>query len=160
MSLATRLTVKEIQQGIVSCGIWNFRQNIFIPNVSWGLLPYEADMLIMDKSGYVTEIEIKRSWEDLMADFKKEHSHDAVQVYRLYFCIPEGLVERFCEWYEKYYIDGGTMNFGLLSYNELGEVKKRGGCGYAEQMSRRKLFIEERLQLARLGCMRLWNSKK
>ena len=51
---------------------WGIRNNIIVPNVSWGMLDYEADLLIMNKTGYVTEIEIKRSWSDFLADFKKD----------------------------------------------------------------------------------------
>lgn len=52
-----------------------------IPNLSWGLLDYEADFVAISKSGYMTEVEIKRSFEDFKADFSKKHKHDAEQVY-------------------------------------------------------------------------------
>ena len=59
-----------------------------IPNLSWGLLQYEADFVVVSKSGYLTEVEIKRSYSDFLADFKKKHSHDAEQVYYFYYCVP------------------------------------------------------------------------
>ena len=71
----TKLTIDEIELAIVNSGIFNKRGDIFVPNVSWGLLNHEADMVVMTKSGYLTEIEIKRSWEDFKADFKKPHEH-------------------------------------------------------------------------------------
>ena len=71
----TKLTVDEIQLALYNSGIWNKRQDIFVPNLSWGLLNHEADLVILTKSGYLTEVEIKRSWEDFKADFKKEHEH-------------------------------------------------------------------------------------
>lgn len=71
----TKLTIDEIELAIVNSGIFNKRNDIIVPNVSWGLLNHEADMVVMTKSGYLTEIEIKRSWEDFKADFKKPHEH-------------------------------------------------------------------------------------
>ena len=56
----TKLTVDEIQIALRNSGIWNKRQDIFIPNLSWGLLNYEADLVIITKSGYLTEVEISR----------------------------------------------------------------------------------------------------
>lgn len=46
----TRLTIDEIQLALRNSGIWNKRQDIFIPNLSWGLLDYEADFVIMSVS--------------------------------------------------------------------------------------------------------------
>ena len=162
MSLATTLTVKEIQQAIVSHGAWKYRENIFVPNLSWGLLPYEADLVILNKRGYLTEIEIKRSWEDFMADFKKSHTHDAPQVYELYYCLPKALVDKARAWYKEQGRGEGcdNGNFAVLSYDENGNVTEERGFGWSHQPNRRKLFIEEQLQVARLGCMRLWNVKK
>ena len=41
------------------------RNDIAIPNLSWSLLDYEADLIILIKTGYVTEFGIKCSFEDL-----------------------------------------------------------------------------------------------
>ena len=63
--LQTTLTVKEIEEMIINNPLYfNIRTDIAIPNLSWSLLDYEADLIIMNKSGYVTEFEIKRSFED------------------------------------------------------------------------------------------------
>ena len=42
-----------------------------IPNVSYSLFHYEADLLVIRKSGYCLEIEIKVSSKDIKADLKK-----------------------------------------------------------------------------------------
>ena len=47
----------------------NLRQEILVPNVSWGLVSWgECDLLAVSAAGYVTEYEIKLS----LADFKRE----------------------------------------------------------------------------------------
>ncbi len=49
------------------------RQWMVIPNASWGLgLGYEADLLVISKSGYASEIEIKISVADFKKDLQKE----------------------------------------------------------------------------------------
>ena len=62
----TKLSVNEIMLLIVGNPVWcNIRTDIVVPNLSWGLLNHEADLAIIRKSGYLTEIEIKRSYQDL-----------------------------------------------------------------------------------------------
>ena len=71
--VCTELTVKDIQASLAS--YFGIRNNIIVPNVSWGMLDYEADLLIMNKTGYVTEIEIKRSWSDFWRILRKMNMH-------------------------------------------------------------------------------------
>ena len=67
----TKLTVHEIEDLIVSYE-GGVRNKLCVPNVSWGLgIDYEADLLIITKTGYCTEYEIKRSYSDFLADMKK-----------------------------------------------------------------------------------------
>lgn len=151
----TKLTVDEIQIALRNSGIWNKRQDIFIPNLSWGLLDYEADLVIITKSGYLTEVEIKRSWEDFKADFKKTHKHDDPRVYKFYYCVPESILDRVIDFLREKY---GTIYPSVLGVSENGSIGFYGnGTPYR---GGRKLFIEEQLTAARLGCMRVWNLKE
>ena len=72
----------------------NPRQNLIVPNVSWGLGLYEKDLLVLTQSGYAWEIEIKVSLSDLIADKKKIHHHYSEKIKRLYFAVPEALQEK------------------------------------------------------------------
>ena len=70
----TNLSVNEIMLLVVENPIFcNIRTDIVIPNLSWGLLNHEADLAIINKSGYLTEIEIKRSYQDLKKDFEMQN---------------------------------------------------------------------------------------
>ena len=151
----TKLTVDEIQIALRNSGIWNKRQDIFIPNLSWGLLNYEADLVIITKSGYLTEIEIKRSWADFKADFKKGHEHDDPRVYNFYYCVPESISARVAEFLQEKY---GAGRPSVLCVSEEGNIKHY--CGGWPHRGGRKLFLEEQLPAARLGCMRVWNLKE
>lgn len=81
---------------------FGFERNIIAFNVqgiSW-ILPlfHECDMVVVSmKSHLLTEIEIKRSWTDFCADFKKEHHHEnhgAIETSSFWYAIPEGFYEK------------------------------------------------------------------
>lgn len=151
----TKLTIDEIELAIVNSTLFNKRTDIFVPNVSWGLLNHEADLVIMTKSGYLTEIEIKRSWEDFKADFKKDHQHDDEKVYKFYYCVPSSIKDKVIELLRSKY----EYIPAVLSYTDEGGVYDlRVGNPYTK--GARKLFLEEQLTIARLGCMRVWNLKQ
>lgn len=151
----TKLTIDEIELAIVNSGIFNKRNDIIVPNVSWGLLNHEADMVVMTKSGYLTEIEIKRSWEDFKADFKKGHGHDDVRIYKLYYCVPVSIRDKVINHFKEICND---MIPGIMTYDDDCNVRiENNSYPYT---GGRKLFLEEQLIIARLGCMRIWNLKQ
>lgn len=151
----TNLSIHQIELAVAQ--VFGVRNNIIVPNVSWGFFAtHEADLVIINKTGYLTEVEIKRSWQDFLNDFKKHTTHDEGKVMWKYFALPESLCEK--AW--RYLRDNGHRDWGVIQYNE-------GGCawvkyhpdnkGHSDQ--RKKLFLEEKLAIARLGCMRIWKLK-
>ena len=155
--LATKLSVRDIQLALYNSSQWNKRNYLFVPNVSWGLFDYELDLAIMSKDGYVTEIEIKRSWEDFLADFKKKHTHNDEKVYYFYYCVPLSLASKVCDYIEQHFENDGEKP-AVFYYTEDGFIG-RTNTGIAYRPGKhRKLFLEERYQLARLGVFRFWKS--
>ena len=129
-----------------------------VPNISYGLLSYEADFVAMSKTGYLTEVEIKRSFSDFKADFKKKHLHDDQLIYSFYYCVPESILEKV-----KYFLlekfEKRSDCPALLYYTESGIVNKVPYFGYTgafRNKCARKLFYEEQVKFARLGCFRYW----
>ena len=139
-------TAKEIETRIAF--YFGTRANVIVPNVYWGLMPYECDMLVMPMSGHVYEIEIKVSKGDLVADKKKNHTHDSDRVRKLYFAIPEKL--------EKH-IEHIPAKAGILIVNKTGGVRKLREPEV--NLTAIKLSAQEQFQLARLGAMRVWTLK-
>ena len=161
--LSTNLTVKQIQYCLRYSGYWNPRSDLMVPNVSWGLLPYEADFIIMTPNGYLTEIEIKRSFEDFKADFKKNHEHNDERIYHFYYCVPVSIKDKVIEFLnETYKYSGERSKPALLTYNELGSItKERYGYSTARRNPKvRKLFLEEQLKLAKLAAFRYWSTEE
>jgi len=74
---------------------FGIRANLIIPNVSWGFdLLYEADLVVVTRSRYAYEIELKVSKSDLKAEKnKRAFAHNADCFKRLYFAMPEDIYE-------------------------------------------------------------------
>ena len=175
-------TLNEIEIALAKTDKFNYIKNIVVFNVN-GLsetLPvfHECDMLVCSKSGYLTEIEIKRSWSDFLNDFKKKHNHNNFGIIKyLYYCIPLSIFEKVQikleEEYDKRKNKDGFNYSGIITYDESLNIKFHSHrfkvClnnkeeyhfltptlnGY------KKLFIEQQLELARLGTIRLIGLKE
>lgn len=159
MAADTTLSITQIELGLAQ--YFNFRNNVIVPKVSWGLLNHEADLLILNKSGYLTEIEIKRSWADFLADFRKQHNHEDSKVSWYYYAVPESIVDK-CR-AKLAEVDPGHK-WGLICYSESWDglcvpVIESHPSNIHLHRGDKKLFIEEQFQLARLGAMRTWSLK-
>jgi hypothetical protein len=157
MNKLNKITTIEIETRLA--GYFNYRQNIIVPNISWGLNLHECDLLVLRKSGYATEIEIKISKSDLKADLKKGHNHTdkANRISELYFAIPDYMID--CV----YLIpeDAGILilkrnqyyhHFNFLEVKRLRKAKIN--------KNRSKFCDNEILKLAHLGTMRIWKLKQ
>lgn len=126
--------------------------NLIVPNVYWSMFLYELDLLILTKSGYAYEVEIKVSKQDLNNDLNKKHQHSSKKIKYLYFAIPEKLLKHEHLIPEK---------AGILV------IKKNRNDKYYCSLYRKPTMLnnykftnDERYQIARLGTIRIWNLKK
>lgn len=152
----TNLSIHEIELAIAQA--FGVRNNIIVPNVSWGFFAtHEADLVIINKTGYMTEVEIKRSWQDFLNDFKKHTTHDEGKVMWKYFAVPQSLCEK--AW--QYLCDNGHRDWGVIQYTESGGAwVVHSPNNIHDKIASKKLFLEEKLAIARLGCMRIWSLKE
>ena len=155
----TKLTIDQIHLALRNSNLWNKRSDIMVSNLSWGLLPYEADFVVVSKSGYMTEIEIKRSWEDFKADTKKEHKHDDERVYKFAYCVPESICGKVIAYIRAQNPDVPDYRLPAVIYysEDMGIGLTELNCFDNYNSTKcRKLFIEEMLTVARLGQLRYW----
>jgi hypothetical protein len=145
-----KITTTEIETRVA--GYFNYRKNIIVPNVSWGIGLHECDLLVIRDSGYAIEVEIKISKSDLRADAKKEHHHLSNRIKELYFAIPDYLED--CIEYipERAGVLVLSRYQGGLSCYTKRKAKFNLNC--------RKFTQEEQLKVAHLGTMRIWNLKR
>jgi hypothetical protein len=140
--------------------MFNPRVNLIVPNVSWGLNLHECDLLVVTKSGYAYEVEIKISRADLKADMRKRHGHHSKLIRRLYFSIPRTLLH--C-------IEFVPARAGIISVGDPEVWLSKNDDDYFSCNIEREAEIlpgapplseSERFQVARLGTMRIWSLKK
>ena len=139
---------------------FNYRQNLIVPNVHWGMnLLYEADMVVLRKSGWAVEIEIKVTAADIKADTKKRHQHDSRLFKELWFAVPIELAEHpmipahagiLAAW--RY--DGGRVGYGHSQKPYL-----KGTRAPTVRRDAKKWSDADRIKLLSLGSMRVWTLK-
>lgn len=125
------------------------KQLAVVPNVSWGLLNWEADLIVCSKAGYLTEIETKISMADWKADLAKAKfgmPQFNEYIRRFYYCAPAQLASRFEE-------VGIPTWAGVIAIDGRGHIDL---LRQPENTHARKLRDKEILQLLRLGSMKAW----
>ena len=140
--------------------------NLIVPNVSWGFHIHECDLLIISKSGFLTEVEIKVSKADLIKDKQKLHNHSDRRIKHLYFAIPFELIKykdlipdragilavvRQHIIYRSY---SGDNKISQSSYYRAYEIRP------AKKNKTEPISDTDRYNIARLGTMRIWSLKK
>lgn len=163
----TKRTLYEIEVALSKLAEFDYRKNIIAFNVN-GIsekLPifHECDMLVCSKSGYLTEIEIKRSWSDFLSDFKKKHKHESEGLIKyFYYCLPS--VFDLDKTY-KILEENGVVYSGIYFYDEYLNFQFHAAKIYDDYYAKRyipckKIFIEQRLEIARLASMRVIGLKE
>jgi hypothetical protein len=133
-----------------------------VPNVSWGMLAWEADLLVCTKFGYLSEIEIKISFSDWKSDPEKAKFAnvgsfgDWSMIKSFWYAAPLRLALRHQE------IEGLRFGYGVLGVeiDDNGDYRVSVVRKAMESSSARKLTDKEQLQLCRLGALKAWNHRK
>jgi len=155
--MADKITTLEMEVALST--YFNYRVNLIVPNVSWGMSIHECDLLIVSQAGYLTEVEIKVTKADLKADAKKWHGHESRIIKRLFFALPD---------YLENCIDMVPERAGIILVrpkdNVRGVYPYRPRCKEIRPAQRNKaagkLGDTDRYKVARLGALRIWNLKR
>ncbi len=134
-------------------------QNTMI--TEWPIDGSQADLLVISKAGYATEIEIKVSMADWNADRKKPHWNSArPHVARFFYCIPHTLADKIPEWvpahvgilvvYERSPVPGST----LIPLDGVRCLRN------ARRMKAQKMPDDTLSQIYRACYYRLWKHKQ
>jgi hypothetical protein len=143
------------------------KQRVVVPRVNT-LLPWEADLLAISYAGYLTEVEVKVSAADWWVDAKKqkwrrydEPADSSVfgegwaKVKHFWYAAPLNLAKRWPEF--------KLPDFaGVYGVEDLGDDKLKVHVvrPATARPGHRRLQVDEQLQLARCGCIRIWTSTK
>lgn len=163
--LNTKLSLNDIE-----CLLVNYfggcRMILAVPNVYWGLLDHEADLIIVTAKRYITEIEIKRSWTDFVNDFKKKHIHqdDKNRIARFYYAVPDSISDKVIAYLEEHMEDCSHL-CGVITYLDEKPANRYHLQLYIKKEFKKRnkgvqpITIEDMYQLARLGTLRMWKMK-
>jgi hypothetical protein len=141
-----KLKTRDVELAVVK--YFNPRVNLIVPNISWGMFCHECDLLLVTKHGYAYEIEIKVSRADLKKDLAKKHGHNSDKIKKLYFAMPDYIMNS---------IDFVPERAGVLSIDENFRCRI---VREAKVNSTYKFSEVEKFQVARLGTMRIWGLKE
>ena len=139
---------------------FNMRTNLIVPNVSWGMLNHEADLVVVSPSGIASEVEIKVSKHDLKIDRLKRHHHNSKYIHRLFFAIPDYLQDA---------IEFIPEHAGILVVrsSDAGTISLKYRRESTKLLRPAKLnkhnpkwTEKEKIQLLRLSTMRIWSLKE
>jgi len=148
-----KFTTIEIEERVAR--YFNPRQCLIVPNISWGMNIHECDLLIVRKSGYGIEVEIKISRADLKKDGEKSHQHRDDRIRELYFAIPEYLQDS---------ISLIPPHAGVIVVTRVYDYGDHVYCKTIRPAEVNKKSVkfsqEEMFNIARLGTMRIWSLKK
>lgn len=153
-------------------------KNIVIPNVSFARtscripkygdgevtgyeypfkgIRHEADLIWINGNDYLTEVEIKCSYSDFLADFKKKEKHLTKYTRSVYYAFPWDMYKENEEKIKKVLVEkfpeAGVIIVGIGGF-AVGTVKA------AEYFKVEKIPIEVKVGLMRIGCQKWWRRK-
>lgn len=133
---------------------FHYQKNLIVPNVYYGWnLDYEADLISVNSSRYVSEIEIKTSKSDLKKDFTKRicHNDPFDRIRYLWYAGPVELLDSFKELCPE--------TSGIITVEW---IKKTGKWKLVEHRNAKANTKAKKIspifysKLARLGTLKYW----
>lgn len=154
------LTIDDIRQAIYHSGKWSIVADSFIADV-WDFFEEKVDLAIMDGRGCVTEIAIRRNFGEFMADFKKKAiPREDTRIYSFFFCVPTKLYPKVRDFLEERFKGNMEHCPGVLTFSENGKIERKGMGNGLITGKHRPLFLEEQLELARIGARHYWTARR
>lgn len=149
----------EVEEAVAR--MFGIRQNLIVPNISWGLGLHECDLLVIRMSAYAVEVEIKVTRADLKKDAEKRHGHESDKIKEFYYAVPEKLYDA-CVQFTPITAgiivvsDADASDPFFEPYWRKASIKRPATV----RKDARRLTPAEVSQVARLGCMRIWSLKE
>ena len=122
---------------------FDWEKNECFPNTH--LFAWEADLVVLTASNYVTEVEVKVSLSDWRADAKKDKFKDknfAKHVKRFYYAVPEALYDQHLHSPVEIPEYAGVLVFrpSLQRFAEVLEADNRPGVSAIKDSDRQRLL--------------------
>ena len=140
---------------------FDFTKNLIVNNVTTTsrLVNFETDLLVLSKAGYAHGVEIKVSKSDFKNDFKKSHikTLDMERYFKNLKFFSYAFPSKLLDFAQK----NVDERFGLysISYQENHGWYEVDVVRKPATLFNKKWSDIDRMHLAHLGCMRIFNSK-
>jgi len=146
------MSIKCRDMELAIANFFNYRQNIIVPNVSWGAGLHECDILVIKPSGIAIEVEIKVSLSDLKKDLEKKHKHKSKHIRMCYFAIPDKMIK---------HLDLIPERFGVIVVkdNSISKWQTRIERPATINKASDKMSQDKINKIMHLGTMRIWSLK-
>ncbi len=154
----SKITTSEMECALAD--YFNYRKNLIVPNICWGMALHECDLFILSQAGYATEVEIKISMADLRADAKKRHGHRSNRIKRLYFALPIELGDRHHAKIMELVPERAGVLFVRHQDKQWWPQPRVLKSREAVKQPATRCTEAERYKIARLGALRIWRLKK
>ena len=129
-----------------------------------GIVSHECDVIVVTKSYYLLEFELKISKADLKKDFQKKHSHECDNIKKTFYVIPEELKD--C-------IELIPERFGIIIVNKKTKIDRSGKIPLEKtyyplrfireaqtNKKSQKITIDNFIKICGLASMRYWTAKE
>ena len=154
------MTSADIERAIART--WLPRQNLMIPNVSHGFVHWgECDIIKVEKSHYLTEIEIKVSVGDLTREWKKQrwtydwHLEAFRKTIRRYFiAVPDSLYGHATT------VIPNWVGAGIITVRDNPRAHAKTIVKAQTNRMAKKLTDKDIAALGRLGTLRYWDLRQ
>lgn len=151
--------MKTVEMEYALAVAYDYRRNLVVPNVHWGMQLHECDLLLLTEAGYATEIEIKISMADLRKDKEKKHGHrSGGRIKKLIFAMPHKFMSK-AEEIERHV--PGQAGIVFVEWDDKDGWPRVHTHRQPIADNKARAFTQrERYRLARLGALRIWNLKR
>lgn len=117
---------------------------------------HEADLIWISENDYLTEVEIKASYSDFLADFQKKEKHMTKYTRAVYYAFPWDMYKENEEKIKRVLVEkfpeAGVIIVGMGGL-VVSVIKN------AKYFNVEKIPIEVKIGLMRIGCQKWWRRK-
>jgi hypothetical protein len=145
------ITTRELEYAVYQ-KFYKSTKGILVRSLAGMVVNHEADILLVSKNLYLTEIEIKISISDLRKEANKKHNHIDPKIKRLYFLVPTTILGNAIKLIPKDYgiLEAYRTVRDTISIREVREPKVN-----KEAI---KISQDELINIYRLQSLRYWET--
>lgn len=148
------IVIPNINFARVSCRISKYKEDRSFGGYEYPFegIRHEADLLYINENDYFTEVEVKISYSDFLADFRKKEKHLTKYTRAIYYAFPWDMYKENEEKIKKVLVEkfpeAGVI---IVDTEESVEIIKKPKYFKPERVP-----LEVKIGLMKIGCQKWW----